>query len=219
MPDRDNRRVRAEPISFDRLVRAVSDDVATRAAGLGHAVRVLLDGPPAARGAELAEDVLATLRAVGVDAVRVPLAGFVRPASVRLELGRTDPVGFYERWFDLPALRREVLEPLGPGGSGRYLPALWDEETDRSPRLAHSVLRLPAAVVVDGPLLLGAGLPYDVAVHLAMSPHSLARRTREDQRWTLAAYRRYEDEVGPASVADLVVRVDDPHHPALLTDQ
>ena len=40
-----------------------------------------------------------------------------------------------------------------------------------------------------------------------------------DLRWTLPAYARYGDEVDPASFADVVVRVDDPRHPALVLDR
>jgi hypothetical protein len=71
-------------------------------------------------------------------------------------------------------------------------------------------------VLLDGALLHGRGLPLDHVIHLWLSPGALHRRTPEDRRWTLPAYARYEDEVGPAHAADVVVRVDDPRHPALV---
>lgn len=45
---------------------------------------------------------------------------------------------------------------------------------------------------------------------------ALARRTPGEQRWTLPAYARYEQEVAPQAVADVVVRVDDPRRPAVI---
>nr|WP_269813953.1 hypothetical protein [Jiangella endophytica] len=36
------------------------------------------------------------------------------------------------------------------------------------------------------------------------------------EAWTLEACERYAAETGPEAVADLVVRADDPRHPALL---
>jgi hypothetical protein len=48
-----------------------------------------------------------------------------------------------------------------------------------------------------------------------MTPAALRRRTDPDDRWTLPAYDRYADEVSPADWADLVVRSDDPDHPAI----
>jgi hypothetical protein len=46
-----------------------------------------------------------------------------------------------------------------------------------------------------------------------MSAPALARRTPADESWTLPAYARYD-----ARSADLVVRMDDPRHPALIED-
>ena len=74
-------------------------------------------------------------------------------------------------------------------------------------------------VIVSGPLLLGAGLPFDVTVHLSVSAAALDRRTGAELRWTLPAYARYADEVDPASFADVVVRLDDPRRPALVLDR
>ena len=71
---------------------------------------------------------------------------------------------------------------------------------------------------VHGPLLLGTGLALDVAVHLLMTPAALARRLDPDERWTLPAYDRYATEVAPETFADVVVRADDPDHPAVSTD-
>jgi hypothetical protein len=71
-------------------------------------------------------------------------------------------------------------------------------------------------VVVSGALLLGAGLDVDLAVHLAQSPAALARRADPSLAWTLPAYERYAQEVMPELIADVVVRVDDPNHPALV---
>ncbi len=56
-----------------------------------------------------------------------------------------------------------------------------------------------------------------MTVHLWLSPGALARRTAEDQRWTLPAYARYEAEAEPLETADVVVRLDDPRHPAIVT--
>ena len=69
---------------------------------------------------------------------------------------------------------------------------------------------------MSGALLLGAGLDFDLAVHLAQSAAALARRVEPDRGWTLPAYERYRDEVMPELIADVVVRVDDPRHPALV---
>ncbi len=141
---------------------------------------------------------------------------FWRPASLRLERGREDPDALLDEWVDVAGLRREVLDAVGPGGSGRYLPSLRDPATSRSTRAAYVEAEPGLVVVLDGALCLGLGLALDLTVHLALRPATLARRTAPDAAWTLAAYGRYAEEVRPEDVADVVVRVDDPRHPALV---
>ncbi|HEV7900126.1 MAG TPA: uridine kinase, partial [Planosporangium sp.] len=96
------------------------------------------------------------------------------------------------------------------------LPTLWDTTRDRATRAGYVTLPPRGVLLLSGALLLGTGLPLDLVVHLSMSPAALARRTAEADRWKLPAYGRYADEVAPARLADVVVRVDDPRHPALV---
>jgi len=209
--------VRVRPVSFDVLVAELADRLAAERPG--QRLRVAVDGAPAAEPARLADALVDPLRVRGRPAVRVDANDFLRPASVRLEFGRTNPDAFYTGWLDENALRREVLDPAGPGGSGRVVTRLWNARTDRATREPYAELPPAAVVVVSGPLLLGAGLPFDVTVHLSLSAAALDRRTDPADRWTLPAYQRYGDEVDPASFADVVVRVDDPRHPALVLDR
>lgn len=203
------------PVAADRLADELADLVDRSAASCSHVLRVAVDGHPAAGTAALADALVDPLRLLGHPVLRVSAAWFLRPASVRLERGRTDPDSFYDDWLDVAALRREVLDPLGPGGSGRYLPTLWDPSTDRSTRAGYASAPDRAVLVLDGTLLLGHGLPLDLTVHLRLSAGARSRRTDADSRWALPAYDRYEQEVGPEQVADVLVRVDDPRHPAL----
>jgi hypothetical protein len=180
-------------------------------------VRVAIDGAPPAEPGLLAESLIDPLRLRGRAAVRVSSADFLRPASLRLEFGRTDPDVYYDEWLDTKALMREVFGPLEPdGGDGRILPTLWDAERDRASRAEYTTLPLGGVLLVDGALLLGRGLPFDLAVHLWLSPAALARKTAAQLAWTLPAYERYEREADPRRAADIVVRVDDPRHPALV---
>lgn len=203
------------PIAADRLAEELADLVHESAASCGHVLRVAVDGHPAAGTAALADALVDPLRLLGHPVLRVGAEWFQRPASVRLERGRTDPDSFYDDWLDVAALRREVLDPLGPGGSGRYLPTLWDPSTDRSTRAAYVTAPPRAVLVLDGTLLLGHGLPLDLTVHLRLSAGARSRRASSSARWALPAYDRYEQEVDPEQVADVLVRVDDPRHPAL----
>ncbi|MFV2103189.1 uridine kinase [Micromonospora sp. LOL_024] len=190
-------------------------DAAGQGATAGR-LRVAVDGAPAARPDQLAAALVDPLRALGRPALHVRAEDFLRPASVRLERGRTNPDAYYEGWVDEAGLRREVLDPAGPGGSGRLLRSLWDVQADRASRAGYVDLPPVGLVLVSGPFLLGGGLPFDVVVHLEMSAAALGRRTEPDLAWTLPAFDRYAAEVVPAGFADVVVRVDDPRHPALV---
>jgi hypothetical protein len=156
------------------------------------------------------------LPALGRPAVVVPATGFYRPASLRLEHGRTDPDARYSDWLDAGALAREVLNPVGPGGSATYLPALWDIHRDRAVRSRRRPMPAGGVLMVPGSLLQGGGLAFDVVVHLRVGPAARRRLTPPEQAWELPAFDRYDDEVDPAALADAVVLADHPGRPALL---
>jgi hypothetical protein len=177
---------------------------------------VAVDGPDAARPNALATAIAERLPVLGRTAVVVPAEGFYRPASLRLEHGRTDPDARYTDWLDARALTREVLAPVGPGGSGSYLPVLWDLERDRAARAIPRAMDAGGVLLVPGALLQGVGLAFDVVVHLRMSPAARRRNTAPEQAWELPAYDRYDDEVDPEALADAVVLADHPDRPALL---
>ncbi|MEV8326231.1 uridine kinase [Kitasatospora sp. NPDC056731] len=208
--------MQVHPISPDRLAEMLADRIAALSDPGGRWLRVAVDGAPAAHPDVLADALVEPLRLRGRPALRVSAAGFLRPASIRLEYGHQDADAFHDLWLDDGALLREVLDPLEPGASGRVLPSLRDPATDRSTRAPYAELPPGGVLLLDGALLLGRWLPLELAVHLALTPTALARRTPADQQWTLPAFARYEAETGPTEAADVTVRVDDPRHPALV---
>ncbi|MFC4018697.1 uridine kinase [Micromonospora sp. GCM10011542] len=211
--------MRIRPITPELLVTELTGrlaDGAARAGADGGRLRVGVDGAPAAGPDELAAALVDPLRAAGRPVLHVRAADFLRPASLRFEHGRTNPDSYYEGWVDEAGLRREVLDPAGRGGSGLLLPSLWDAAADRASRARHVDLPTGGVVLVSGALLLGGGLPFDVSVHVELSPAALRRRTDPGQEWTLPAFDRYAEEVAPASFADVVVRADDRRRPALV---
>jgi len=205
--------VPVRPVTRDALLRELAETIGAQRPD--QRLRVVVDGAPPTRPDLVADGLRDPLRLRGRPVLRVRAADFLRPASLRFEHGRTDPDALWTDWLDVGGLTREVLDPLAPGGSGRLLPALWDAETDRASRAGYVDLPPGGVVLIDGSLLLGRGLAFDVTVHLAMSAAALARHTEPDQRWTLPVYQRYADEIGPAVHADVVVLVDHPERPAI----
>ncbi|MEU6880592.1 uridine kinase [Streptomyces sp. NPDC046712] len=205
--------MRFEAITWERLSEALAGHVDGMAPGDGGDwLKVGIDGAPAAPTGETAERIAEALRLRGRSVLVVGTEGFLRPASLRYEYGKQDPDSYYSGWYDTGALWREVFGPLEAGGGGRVLPDLWDPVSDRATRSPYVEVPPGGVLVVHGPFLLGHWFPFDMTVHLRLSPGALARRTEES--WTLPAFARYENEVGPSDVADVVVRADDPRHPA-----
>jgi hypothetical protein len=208
--------VKIRPTSPGALVEELAGLIAGRQGDPW--LRVAIDGAPPAGPHDLADALVDPLRVRGRPVQRVRADDFLRPASVRLERGRANPDALYEDWLDIRALNREVLDPLAGDGTGRVLPTLWDAGADRATRAGYVTLPGRGVLLLSGSLLLGAGLALDLVVHLAMSPAALARRTEAADRWALAAYERYATEVDPPLLADVVVRVDDPRHPAVVIE-
>lgn len=203
--------VQVTPVSRDRLVDELTALVRDRPGR----TRLVVDGAPPTGPVELARRVADALRGQGRDALVVDAGDYLRPASVRLEFGREDPDELLERWLDAAGLRREALDPAGPGGSGRVLARLWDAAADRAFRDRYTELAADGVLLLAGSLLLGRGLPAEVGVHLRMSDAALARTTPGKDAWTLPAFHRYARENEPERRADLVVLADHPDRPAL----
>ncbi|MEQ3551294.1 uridine kinase [Pseudonocardia nematodicida] len=186
-----------------------------RITGRSGRVRVLVDGAPPAGPVTLARSVAELLRDRGRGSLAVDADDFLRPASVRLEFGHTDAGMFLDGWLDEPALRREVLGPAGPDGSGSVLPRLRDAVRDRAFRDGPVPLGPEGVVLLAGGRLLGRGLPAELTVHLRMGRAALERRLAPDQAWTAVAFARYEAEGDPGAHADVLVMADHPDRPAL----
>jgi hypothetical protein len=181
----------------------------------GHPLRAGLDAPGWVELGPLIDALGAGLRALGHPVAVVRAGDFYRDASLRFEHGKTDVESFYTGWLDGAALQREVLRPLGQPGGGQYLPTLRDPATNRATRSRPAPLPANGVLLVCGELLLGAGLSFDLAVHFAVSRAARKRLVPDDRRWTLPAFDRYDIDVDPAGLADVVIRYDDPQHPAV----
>ncbi|NUU24649.1 MAG: uridine kinase [Streptomycetaceae bacterium] len=206
--------MRVRPLTPEALTDLLADTILDRVPEGGR-LRFAVDGAAAAEPGRVADALVDPLRTAGHPVLRVSADDFLRPASVRLEHGR-DADAFYWSWLDEKGLQREVLDPLGASGTGRALPTLWDAERDRATRAEYVELPPGGVLLLDGPLLLGRGLPLDLTVHITLSDGALQRRTPDADQWTLPAYARYRAECFPEETADFTVRWDDPRRPALV---
>ena len=171
----------------------------------GHGLRLGVEGPVAADAAALADAVAAQLAAA-------PCPWRGRGPRSSCAHGRcawstapADPDAFFDGWYDLAALRREVLDPLGPGGTpvrgcracgtpGTRPPAAPSPARRRpAPSPSSTAYSWPAWDVADA---------FDLLVHLDVTAAGRARRvTADEQARVLPAWERYLQWYDPAAAA------------------
>lgn len=195
------------------------------------ACRLAVDGPDTAGKTTLAQDLAGSLADRGRPVVRASLDGFHRPARERYRRGELSPEGYYFDSFDLPRLRSHLLDPLGPGGTRAYRPAVFDYLSDLSVEVTESIAPDDAVLVFDGVFLLRPELvsAWELVVFLEIGEEEILRRAmlRDSARLGpemreryvrryLPAQRTYRNEANPLERADVVIDNADPVHPVLV---
>jgi uridine kinase len=197
-----------------------------------HPIRVAIDGVDAAGKTTLADELAALLAARGRPVIRACIDGFGRSRADRYRRGELSAEGYWLDAFDYPALRANLLDPLGPHGTRRHRTATFDVRTNQ-PRAGPFLLAPPDAVLVlDGVFLLRPELndAWDLRVFLevgfeetlrravqrdrALFGSAQATRERYQQRY-IPGQRRYLAIVQPQRVADVVIDNHDPATPRL----
>lgn len=198
-----------------------------------HPVRVAVDGPDAAGKTTLADELAELLRAEGRHVVRAGVDGFHRPRAERYRRGRDSVVGCYEDTYDLDAVRRVLLDPLGPGGDRHYRTAVFDHTTDTAVSVPAERAPADAVLLVDGVFLQRPELDahWDLRIYVAVDEDEILRRAvrrdaaafgsmeevvRRYRTRYLQAQHLYRERVDPVGRADIVVRNDDPDSPSMI---
>jgi uridine kinase len=147
----------------------------------GPALRVGIDGPDAAGKSTLAGELAALLQAAGGPVIRSSVDQFHLPKKIRYTRGDLSPTGYYADSFDLSALKAALLEPLGPGGSGKYRTACFDYLTDRPVEMPE-MTALPGSILLfDGVFLLREELIglFDFTIFVQVSFDTVLRRAEK----------------------------------------
>lgn len=124
----------------DELLSRLAD--AVESVTIAHPTRVAIDGPPAAGKTTLGDELAVVLRAKGREVIRVSIESFLLSRAQRYRRGEYSAEGCYHDSFDLDALHRVLLDPLGAGGDRRFQPAVYDHATDAA--LSLPVTTAPA---------------------------------------------------------------------------
>ncbi len=116
-------------------------------------LRVAIDGVDGAGKTTFADELEPLLSASGRNIIRASVDGFHNPREVRYRLGRGSPEGFYLDSYDYRALKERLLEPLSPGGSGRYRTAVYNVATETPVAVPERQAEPGAILLLDGMFL------------------------------------------------------------------
>ena len=169
------------------------------------------------------------LPGAGRPIIRAPVDGVHTPRGVRSRRGRHSPEGFYRDSYNYGALRALLLDPLSPGGSGRYRTAAFDHRADAAVDQPEQLVPPSAILVCDGIFLhrpelraywdLSIWLQVSVAVSVlrcAARDGSSPDPDAPENRRYVAGQALYARECDPAGRATFVVDNDDLAAPAIV---
>jgi uridine kinase len=136
-------------------------------------VRVGVDGVDGAGKTCFADELAGRIHARGRATIRASVDGFHNPRAIRYRKGRGSPDGFFEDSYDYARLRAVLLDPLGPGGSGRYRVAAFDHRADAPVHAPEHHVPPGSILVFDGIFLhrpeLRACWDYSVFLEVAFA--------------------------------------------------
>lgn len=113
-------------------------------------LRVAIDGVDGAGKTHFADELATVLEPSGRPIIRASVDGFHHPRERRYRLGRRSPEGFYRDSYDYAALKEHLLEPLSPGGSGRYRSAIYDVRAEEPVSVPPEQAEAGAILLFDG---------------------------------------------------------------------
>jgi uridine kinase len=195
-------------------------------------LRVGVDGVDGVGKTAFADALGRVIETLGRSVIRASVDGFHHPRKERYRRGRASPVGFYLDSYDYAALKRVLLDPLGPHGSRAYCPAIFDHVRD-APLPKRILAAEPDSVVIfDGIFLHRTELrdvwdlsifldaPFDITI-----PRGAGRgpgwgspdvHAPSNQRY-IEGQRLYLRECTPQKLANIVVDYSDFANPIVVT--
>ena len=194
-------------------------------------VRIAIDGVDGAGKTTLADALAPLVSGQGRPTIRASVDDFHNPRALRYARGRHSPDGFYLDSYDYGALRELLLEPLSPGGSGRYIAKSFDHRID-APVACDVRQALPTTVlIVDGIFLHRSELRsyWDLSIFLKVDfevsvPRGAQRgpdfglpdlEAPANQRY-VGGQKMYFDACSPEKAADIVIDYNDLREPKVL---
>ena len=113
-------------------------------------LRIGIDGVDGAGKTTFGNELAEVLNASSRPLIRASVDGFHNPKSVRHRLGERSPEGFFRDSYNYPALKAALLDPLSPGGTGRYHTAVFNHRIDEPVEIPEEQATPGSILIVDG---------------------------------------------------------------------
>lgn len=191
--------------------------------------RVGIDGVDGAGKTMFGDELGGTLQTLGAKVIRASVDGFHYPRAVRYRRGRYSPEGFYRDSYDYAWLKQVLLDPLSPGGSGQYVPAVFDHPGESPVSRSEGQADVGDILVFDGIFMHRPEIReyWDLSVFLDVSfERSIERLGRRDggptdlhsplNRRYIEEQELYLQECMPADRATVVVDNNEPKNPRIV---
>jgi uridine kinase len=197
----------------------------------GSIVRIGIDGVDGVGKTVFADMLARTIAAQGRPVIRASVDDFHNPREHRYRRGRDSPEGFYLDSYNYGELRKVLLDPLGPGGTGVYCVAIFDHVTNSPVPLRWSSAEPRSVLVFDGIFLHRAELrdAWDLSIFLdAPFGVTIPRGAGRGPGWGSAdvgapsnqryieGQRLYLRENEPQTLANVVIDYSDLANPVLI---
>ncbi len=187
----------------------------------GRRARVAIDGVDGAGKTTLADELVEPVQRAGREVIRASVDGFHNRRAVRYSRGPDSPEGYFLDSFDYAAVRRELLDPLGPTGDGSFRTAVFDYRTDRAVESPRQTAPRDAVLLFDGVFLsrlelqgswdmtVWVDVPFEITVERAVARDTFrggdaaSTRAKYEHRY-VPGQRLYLAQCRPLERADIV---------------
>lgn len=203
-----------------KIIQAISD--ALLSLPCHRTLRVAIDGDAGAGKTTLGDELRSALLSSGRPIIRASVDLFHNPRDVRYRLGRDSAEGFLFDSYDYTSLRRLLLDPLSPGGTGHFCRSAFNHRSDSQSIADEEYAEAGSILILDGLFLLRRELLdcWDYSIFLEVSSATGLRRCAlrgdgspdplapSNHRY-VEGWRLYLSRYAPAKSASLVLDNED----------
>jgi uridine kinase len=139
---------------------------------------VAIDGVDGAGKTTFASELAPYIESSGRPVIRASVDGFRHPGEAGYKSAEGSPEGYFNESYNYQLLKKLLIEPLSPGGSGIYVPAVFNVETNSPIPIIKKQAKPRSILLLDGIFLHRPELRmyWDYSIFLDVNFDISARR-------------------------------------------